>query len=249
MPRATATPTRSVPLVLLAALAVSGCAWQSRTDPVGPELLLRTYNVRVDQSDAAVKALVGALQGAPKGSRVEQLPDGRVLLVAPAELHDGVEALVRGLDDAKPIRSAELDYWVVLGEPASAAAGIAGLPEIAAALQEIVAAQGPMKFTLLETSRLSSMLDQSASAQGNLVQVRQVVMVVAGVPVADVTIELRIELAGQVHHRSVESRVNLRPGQLQVLGQSGYAGDTKAADQGPHSTVFYILRGEVMRGD
>ncbi len=120
MHRVTATSSRFVQLVLLAALTAGGCAYQSRTEPVPPELLMRTYNVRRDQSDAAVTALTAALQGAPKGSRVEQLSDGRVLLVAPAEVHAGVDALVRGLDANKPIRAAELDYWVVLGEPAAA---------------------------------------------------------------------------------------------------------------------------------
>jgi hypothetical protein len=249
MHRVTATSSRFVQLVLLAALTAGGCAYQSRTEPVPPELLMRTYNVRRDQSDAAVTALTAALQGAPKGSRVEQLSDGRVLLVAPAEVHAGVDALVRGLDANKPIRAAELDYWVVLGEPAAAPAGLGNLQEIAAALQGIVASQGPMKFTLLETSRLSSMLDQAASAQGNLVQVRQVVSVVAGVPIADVALELRLDLGGQVYHRNLESRVNLKPGELQLVGQSGYARDTRIAEQGPHSTVFYILRGAVTRGD
>lgn len=228
------------PLILVAALA-AGCAGRGTTPPPDGEMM-RIYYVPDEHFDAAWKALNGAVQEGPPGSRIERLPDGRLFLVAPVAIHERAEALVRELATTPPIRAAELDYWIVLGEPAAAPSEVAGMAEIAPALQSIVAEQGPMKFTLLETSRLSSMLDESASAQGNLVQVRQVVSIVAGLLVAEVSIDLRIEQAGNVQHRNLMSRVNFRPGRPLVLGQSGYTGD-------PRSTVFYVLRGEVMRED
>ena len=248
MSSARAPHPRIVRLALLAGLVAGGCAARGATPPPDGDLLMRTYTVQTGKSDLALKTLSDVVRGGPTGARVEQLPDGRLLLIAPEGVHEGVPVLLDGLGDPPPIRSAELDYWIVLGEPASAASFLNLSPEIAPALQDIVASQGPMKFTLLETSRLSSMLDEAASAQGSRAQVRQVVSIVAGELVADVNIDVRLERGDDVQHRSLQSRVTFEPGRSLLLGQSGFVADPKATSSGPQSTVFYIVRGEVSRG-
>ena len=237
------TPFLLAGLVSLAA-PLTGCEARGTRPPPGEELLQpRVYSVTPAHTEEAWQAIMGALQGGPPGARAERLPDERLLVVAPVELHEKIGAALQKFREGLPVRAAELDYWLVLGEPAGAPAGLDLAPEIAPVLRNIVSSQGPMKFTLLETSRLSSVLDESASAQGDLAHVHQVVSVVAGVPVADITIELRGEHGNKVQQRSLHARVDLRPDQPLLLGQAGYADE----GAGGRKTVFYLLRAALTR--
>ncbi|MCY1062452.1 hypothetical protein [Nannocystis sp. SCPEA4] len=223
------------------------------------EPLLRTYAVPPEQARSIEHALASALstgKDTPPLGTVERLPDGRLVVVAPPGIQDGVAALIRDLDTTKapPVRTAEFDYWVVIGEPASATQGLEALPDLAPALQAITEAQGPMKFSLHESMHLSSLLDDRGEADGNLMQARQLVTEVGGRLVADLELSVSSTAKGRnpMHIcanecNRLKSRIHLDPGQLLVVGQSGVdVGETK----GEHvsKSMFYVVRGQVRTG-
>jgi hypothetical protein len=223
------------------------------------EPLLRTYAVPPEQSRSIEQALASALSSGkdlPPLGTVERLPDGRLVVVAPPGIQDGVAALIAGLDPSKtpPVRTAELDYWIVVGEPAQAAEGVDAIPDIAPALQAIVASQGPMRFRLHESMHLSSLVDDRAEADGARIHARQTVSEVGGRLVAD----LDITVAQQAKDRGpialctvgcnqLKSRVHLDLGQLLVVGQAGLESSDAKAQPGP-KTLVYIVRGQLRTG-
>lgn len=228
-------------------------------EPVSDEPLLRTYTVPPEQARAIDRALSSALstgKETPPLGTVERLPDGRLLVVAPPGIQDGIAALIRDLDPSKtpPVRTAEFDYWIVLAEPAEAATGVEVVPDIAPALRAITASQGPMAFSLLETMRLSSLLDEGAEADGNRMQARQVVSESDGRLIADLDLSVATGSGDKIHRvlctgdtcKRLKSRIHLEPDQLLVVGQTGVAGEGKAG--AVPKTMFYIVRGRLRTG-
>lgn len=223
------------------------------------EPLLRTYAVPPEQSRSLERALASALstgKDLPPLGTVRRLPDGRLVVVAPPGIQDGVAAMLRDLDPNKapPVRTAEFDYWIVLGEPADAAQGVDAIPDIAPALQAIAESQGPMKFGLLEQMHLSSLIDDDGEADGNRMQARQVVTEVGGRLVADIDLAVSVTGTGQ-HNLHVcmegcnrlKSRIHLDPGQLLIVGQAGVELPAGKPEHG-RKTMFYIVRGQVRSG-
>ncbi|WAS99145.1 hypothetical protein [Nannocystis punicea] len=221
--------------------------------------LLRTYTVPPEQARSIEQALASALSSGkdlPPLGTVERLPDGRLVVVAPPGIQDGVAALVAGLDTAKapPVRTAEFDYWIVVGEPAQTAEGVDAVPDIAPALQAIVGAQGPMRFRLHESMHLSSLIDDRAEADGSRMRARQTVSEVGGRLVADLDISVaqqskdrtNLHVCGQDCNQ-LKSRVHLDPGQLLVIGQAGLGSTDAKAPEGS-KTLFYIVRGQLRTG-
>ncbi|MBL9105752.1 MAG: hypothetical protein JNL82_32825 [Myxococcales bacterium] len=243
-------------LVLAGLLGAAAC--QAGPLPQAPPIdedaaLLRTYAVPPQQARSLERALASALstgKDTPPRGTVERLPDGKLVVVAPPGIHEGVAALVAGLDAGAPApaHTAEIDYWVVVGEAAGESGGVEG-SELTPALQAIVRDQGPMRFTTLEKVRVASLIDESASVHGNRLEVGQVVTDVGGRLVADV--DLTIDPSAdfdpdQRCHRgackSFRTRVHVNPGQLLVIGQTGLAAPAGAAGR----SLFYVVRGRTM---
>src|SRR5690606_13406941 len=70
-------------------------------EPDSDEPLLRTYTVPPDQARSIARALSSALSSGkdlPPLGTVKHLPDGRLLVVAPPGIQDGIAALIRDLD-------------------------------------------------------------------------------------------------------------------------------------------------------
>lgn len=261
---------RSLALLLFALLACSPPPAPAPAQAPGPvtapapeasdEPLLRTYTVPPEQSRAIERALTSALQTGndlPPLGTVKRLPDGRLVVVAPPGIHSGVEAMLRDLDPSKapPVRTAEFDYWIVMAEPAGAAEGIDAVPDIAPALQAIVQSQGPMKFKVFESMRLSSLIDDSGEASGDRMHTRQVVSELGGKLVADLELMVETDPAGQSPRhfcpaascKQLKSRVHLEPGQLLVVGQTGVRSREGKAEAVP-KTMFYVVRGQLRTG-
>ncbi len=238
-------PAGPAPTLSAAPVAAEGC----------DEAVLRTYNVPPAHSRAVERALASALSAGedlpPRGT-VEQLPNGQLVVVAPPAIQEGVAELVRGLADVKipAARTAGFDYWVVIGEPAPEASGL-DLPDIVPALTAIVREQGPMKFTSLEKISLASASDESADITGSRIAVRQVVTDVGGRLVADV--QLEVDTAPEVDPidrcrsggcKQFRTRVNVDPGKLLVVGQTGITGPAGAT-----RSLFYLVRGRTISGE
>ena len=226
---------------------------------VSDEPLLRTYAVPPGQARSIENALSSALstgKDLPPLGTVERLPDGRLVVVAPPQIQAGIADLIAGLDpaNAPPVRTAELDYWILIGEPAAAAEGVDTVPDIAPALQAIVGSQGPMRFRLHEAMHLSSLIDDRAEADGARMHARQLVSEVGGRLVAD----LDIAVAQTAKNRGqlmvcangclqFKSRVHVEPGQLLVVGQASFDATDAKAPSAPQ-TLFYIIRGQIRSG-
>lgn len=217
--------------------------------------LLRTYAVPADHARSLEHALASALatgENTPPLGTVERLPDGKLVVVAPPAIHEGIAALVAGLDVGAPApaMTVALDYWVIVGEAAAEAGGLTD-PALAPALQAITRDQGPMRFTLLEQAHLASLVDESAKARGDRLEVRQVVSAVAGRLVAD--IDLTVDASAEYDPgrrcergacKDFRTRVHVAPGQLLVVGQTGLAGPAGAAGR----SLFYVVRGRTAEG-
>ena len=248
-------PQPAAPATTVAAAATAATA----PEPDSDEPLLRTYIVPPEQSRSIERALSSALstgKDTPPIGTVERLPDGRLLVVAASGIQDGIAALIRDLDPSKapPVRTAEFDYWIVLGEPAETASGVDAVPDIAPALQAIVQSQGPMKFSVFETMHLSSLLDESAEADGNRIQARQVVTEVGGHLIADLELMVATGSRDKIMRfcagetcKQLKSRVHLEHDQILVVGQTGVAGGEGKSDAAP-KTIFYLMRGRVRTG-
>ena len=227
--------------------------------PDGDEPLLRTYSVPSGQTRAIVRALSSALSSGketPPLGTVQRLPDGRLVVVAPQGIHDGITALLGDLEPGKapPVSTAEFDYWVVFGEPAEAASGLDVVPAITPALQAITESHGPLKFSLHESMRLSSLIEESAEADGPRISARQVVSETGGHLIADLEMSVAVGSADRIQHschgstcKRLKSRVHLEPDQLLVVGQTGVtAGEGKG--EPVSKTMFYIVRGRLRTG-
>lgn len=214
------------------------------------EPLLRTYTVPPEHTRSIVRALQSALstgKDLPPHGTIEELPNGQLVVVAPVGIHDGIAELIKGLGATRPppAHTATFNYWVVVGEPAAEASGL-DTPELAPALQAIVREQGPMKFSLLEQAQLATLVDESAKAQGDRMEVRQVVTEVGGRLVADIDLDVDVNPEYDPNARcsrgmckSFRTRVHVNPGQLLVVGQTGIVGPGGA----PRS-LFYLVRGQ-----
>ena len=114
--------------------------------------------------------------------------------------------------------------------PPPAAASTAD--EITPALTAITAAQGSCEFELVERLRLSSLPSSRASAQGRTVRVQQTVSTSGEMILADVGISMRA-MTGPI-----ETRVQITPGELVVLAESGYG-----PAEGSRRKVYYAFYG------
>ena len=246
---------RSLALGLLAALAI-GVGWLACRLPAAaaaePERVeLRVYDVPKGYENEAQRMLGNALLSGDKPiGRVDVGPGGKLVVVAPRPIHDGVQRFMedlRSLDTPLPSpQSVSLTYWLVVGRPrrgggpgeVALRGGDSG--EVAPALQQIVASQGPTEFSLLERARLSSTDNREwARTRGSHATIAQRTTTAEGKVMA----ELNIEVSGG---NSVTTQVILEPGQFLVLGQTGYAvwrNDAAFDSPSPRDpvTLYYVV--------
>src|SRR5205085_12243923 len=139
---------------------------------------------------------------------------------------------------AQPPPTIGFSYWLVIGKKSKDAGAVpADLSEIAPALQAIQKSDGPVSFSSFEKLTLLSQSDESAEQQsGRHTFIRQR----ATLHEKNVIADLKLQNGGQ----QLETRVQIAPGQLLVLGQSGWAG----SGPGPapdDSTLYWIARADV----
>jgi hypothetical protein len=237
-------------LALLATLATAGCRAPDPLfvdapshvagDAVAPAAagtpIMRTYDAPQGRAEELANVLQRVLSGPPDMApigKARAMDGDRVLVVAPAGIHEGVASLCAQLGQrgGTPARSVQISYWLVHAKPAEHTDASAA-PEIDPALQEIAAAVGPTAFTLFERATLSSMLNSEAKTSGVRAQFEQVATAHEGGIVADIDIELRT-MAG-----SLETRISLQQGKTVVIGQNGV--------EGSDERLFYVLRAELV---
>ena len=225
---------------VLVSMMAGACAMSPPTPPpTGRELVLMAYDVPAAHAAEIERVLSSAMPREGENSlpvgRVSMLPDGRLLVVAPHGIQHGVGALVAGLA-SRPAPPApptiSMTYWLVIGKRSSKdAATPVELREIDAALAAAVKADGPMEFRLVEKATVASLPDEHGELQGvEFSRIAQRGTIVGGKLLA----ELKID---PLNYGRVETRVQIEPGQLVLLAESGA---TKDGDR-----LYYIARATV----
>jgi hypothetical protein len=211
-------------------------------------LVLRTYEVpsgSVQRLRAALMEVfkLGADKDAPKyAGRADVTPDGRLIVLAPEQVQDGVKGFVDSVmkNPPKGPEAVTLTYWVLTG--VAGAEQKEALPtELDAALAEVRKADGPQAFSLVEKLSLSSTSGEFARIMGRDTSVDQTATATA----TDVTADVRLERPGQ----RLSTRVRLAPGKLVVLAASGAPlKDAKDPNETP-KTVLFIVKATPSGGD
>ncbi|MFT3712950.1 MAG: hypothetical protein QM817_35305 [Archangium sp.] len=239
-------------LASLAALFIS-CSTSSRSTeinsptPAGAvpsNLVLRSYDVPNGGAQRMRGVLRELLWFGSDGKdsnkyigRADVGPDGRLIVLAPESVHEGVKALVANVT-ANPVKepgTVRLDYWVVSGVPGKAEAPAGNLQEVAPALTEVEKNDGPMAFTLVEKLTVSSLSNERGSVDGRDTHVRQFTNVMAD----EITADIDLERFGQ----KLATRVRIKPGVLTVLASAGMTtrGDSKDAPQ-DNRNIYFLVR-------
>jgi len=174
-------------------------------------LHIRTYEV----PKGAGKHIFTLLRDLHVG-RVQLAPNNRVIVVASESVQSGIADMLKNFtaDDFKSElpRSIDVDYWLVLGQPAGKPQ--TQLPEIQAALDKVVEAQGPMRFTLIERASVQSSLGDEAETVGAIATFRQVIFSENDQIYAHVEVGTR-------HGQATKTSLRFNEGQFIVFGQVG----------------------------
>ncbi len=200
--------------------------------------VMRTYEVPAGRSDELEQVLKSAMsmgRDQPPRGRVDQLHDGRLVVVAPESIHAGVAQLCldfQGQPEPPPPTTIPIDYWVVRaqrGETADAGALPAELEGVA---QEILV-DGPAKLTLVEHLRLASSAHDFAKVEGRYAKVQHRFSPRGDRLVANIDFETRRS------DSQVESTLSIEPETFVILGVGG-DGDDSVED----ASLYYVLRAQ-----
>ncbi len=207
-------------------------------------IVMHTYvvpNGRAGELASVLRTALYAGKDQPPRGTVTALDDGRLVVVAPGSVHEGVVQLCEELAEgtaATPTATLAFDYWIVQAEPSVESA--LDLPGVLGPVAEEILADGPAKLSLFGALQLSSMSNEHARVEGDRISIEHRAALVDGQIVADLGIDLEGIKA------SLETRIPLTPGQFVVLGQVGYD-ERLLPDQAPRGrSLYYVVRAEIL---
>lgn len=250
MPRRTASTV--VVALFVTLLPAVGCGQAPKESGDSGEMEIRAYNVPegMDAEQLRSHLAYSLNRGDQKLGIVDAYPDGSLVVTAPASVQAGVETLIEHMRTASPRttpgpKTIAIDYWIVVGRPVGKAADAKdpqvedrNLMALAPALVQIQTAQGPMTFRLLDKLRLTG---GSSQVNGRFTSVEQQVSTLgSGGWIADI----RIDLQGH----SIRTRVNLEPGKLIVLGETGLSAQmfpVLKATNDENLMLYYVISADI----
>jgi hypothetical protein len=210
-------------------------------------VVMQSYAVPPEIGEEVTNALAGALwrgESTPPIGQVRRLPNGRVLVTAPASVQNSVGRVIDDIIKNKPgpTPTIAFDMWVVVASPGEASPISGALADIAPALGAILKATGPAKVELLEK------VSTAARAGGRPSQVhgaRANMQVQASLRSAEdgqqlVAAELRLGVTGFGWNSSLEAQSEMHPGELLVAGQSALGSEPGTPPT--NKQIYYILR-------
>jgi hypothetical protein len=165
-------------------------------------------------------------------------PDGRLLVLAPANIQANVQTLIDGVAKQPPVargQLVELRYWFLLAKPAATPQpSPPGVGDIQPALDEIIRSQGPQTFTIGHMVRLSSMdQDDWAVTKSDDFEVKQRLIEVDDGSYFELDLRYSKDVKLQTH-------VRLTPDRIVVLGAVGPNAVLDKAT--PDTTLYYVVR-------
>lgn len=238
-------------VAVISAVCLSlGCNFHSggSSEKAEPEEL---EMVVYDAPAGSAQQLRGVLQqafyqneGTPPVARATVSPDGKLIVVGPSSVQQGVAGLMKNLGSLKTTQppTVNFKYWLVLGKKGTGPLP-AELAEISEALGAVSTTGGGLEFELLETLSVRSQSEDDGEVEGRLAKVWQTASVSGGALHA----RMKIDPSGPAR---LETRVQLDVGQTLVLGESGFdlhptmlgqkAGDVESRK------LFYVVRPSVL---
>lgn len=197
---------------------------------------LRTYVVPpplADEVRRVVDRLLHWGEGQPRLGRVELGPGGELLVSATPAVHAGVEQLLTRLAQEPPAEpsSVELTCWLVEARPAEYPDVPIALAPLRPALDAIGGAEGPRRFTLVESVRLRTVAGEGGRVEGRTLQVAQTATVRGREVVAH--LDLRHPGGG------IETRIALPVDAVSLIGQAGVEGASAGE-------LYYLVRARVL---
>jgi len=243
---------RQALLALAAGLSITACVppphATAPTETAPPELELVTYQVDPSQT-AKVQAIlrrvfsgVGEVHGT-----LSEAPGGRIAVLAPATVHEGVARLVADIGqntepDPAPA-NVRFTYWMVGGSPADTDTGPlpVALKPVSDTLAAIVGWDGPQWFRLVGHTTLTSIDGDRAEAESSSLQIQQIASIdpATGTIIADVDLELWVDDSGRIP--KMETRVQVQPGQTLILSTLDGGGTLPGH-------LYVIVRADILPG-
>jgi len=232
----------------VAGTILSASCWDTTPRTAVSEAVeMQVYEVPAGQSEQVRSMLRSALGGDNPVGRVTTGPGNTVVVVAPAQIHEGVRGLISGLDavdTTADLLQVTISYWMIVGRPLEKApadgsyvvSGDSRMTAVESALETIAGVQGPTEFTLLEQIQITALNSDRGSAHGRHAAVEQHISDIGGQVTGDVSLRV-----GQNH---LLTRVTLDPGQLLVMGQVGYrgaTGDVFDTNGSADLTLYYVM--------
>jgi hypothetical protein len=222
-------------------LLLSATAWADlRTYDVAQENQQEIYNALVRILDPAAPTVAG---GASYG-RVQLLPSGQILVNAPPETLEQVDAVLQAIR-SRPVPEtprAALRYWGVLGTRAPSTVGSPPPPVLNDVLGELKRLHGELTFRVIGTAAVTTNSGQAGEVRGTTLAVEQMVRVQGDTLSADIEMQLSGNPGtpqgfgnGNVPFGSLKLRTTLKRGEFVVLGENHVQAGTI---DGP---VFYIV--------
>ncbi len=235
----------SLPLFLLFSCRSDAVPPIEKPDDFMSQVTLKSYTVPPGMQEPLKEILNRNFRSLSNDSstvaRIEVLPNGQVALLAPYHIHQGMEELIKGLENAKlpPAENTVLDFWIVLGKTPEKSSFDSRLGEVKHVLEGADKAQ--QNFILLEKLRVNTALGTNSSATGTFFQIEYGLYKSIGNNLAELQIS-----SEQGSHTRLRTQIYLKPGQYTVLGESAYqldAGLAKRMNQEPgYYNLYYILK-------
>jgi hypothetical protein len=246
--------TRSIAaaLVVLLLAGATGCTTKTthvreRVAVARPSdgLVIRTYEVPEDSAERYASVLRHLLFGTKKGelaARVGVLPDGRLVVVGPMSIQQGVEELVAGMKQLpQGPETVGITYWVVAARSAAELSLDPSLREIGDPLAELSKREGGLAFRAIDKIAVRSSSDARASHDGRRTEIQQTVHAQGDELLADLKIRSSAARSGPL-----DTQVPLVPGKPIVLGEMGVEPDLWPDGGEPVRTrVFYVVRAHI----
>lgn len=214
-----------------------------RADPV----VLENYAVPPEIAEEVSRALSGALwrgQNDPPIGAVTLMPNGRLVVTAPASVQRSVSRIIDDITENKPgpTPAITFDVWVVTATAGGNPQTPEALAEVGPALEVIRKAKGPQAFELLE--KLSTVA-RTGRDSSDVHGARSSMKVDASLRRAEdnqqlVAAKLRIGINGLGWNSGLEAQTEMRPGELLVVGQSALGSPMGAPPS--NKQVYYIVR-------
>lgn len=228
-------------LTILLASALSGCSSEPAISPEHNPSVIVTYDVP-DGTAGEIASVVNSLlsQGNGQGrlgAPARVLPNGMVVVSAPASVQPGIEDFIDTLRDrpAEAQQRIRLHYWLVRGRPHGTSEVTEQLSEIEPALLETASVAGPMRFERLDYVQHVVSSGGNASVDGGVLRGR------AEPAARGSRIALDLNLFASSLNSNVRTQMDLLDSENVVLAQMN---EGQGDEVDSSSVLIYVVRAE-----